>query len=130
MSKLFVGLVLLIALVGLVSAHEHLEKVPLAYGVFSKECFDKLSAKGLVEFLQDKDCLIFSASKAVGYVIVLGSLIVKLPQIMKILSKSSVEGINPISYYTETITYINTAAYAIHIGLQFSVYGENVFTTV
>ena len=74
--------------------------------------------------------MIFTASKAVGYVIVVGSLIAKLPQIVKILSKGSVKGINPISYYSETVSYINTAAYSIHIGLQFSVYGENVFTAV
>ena len=130
MSKLCLALAFVIACLGVVTAHEHLEKVPLKYGVFSQECFDKLSSKGVLDFVQDKDCIIFSLSKAVGYAIVAGSIGVKLPQIIKILSKSSVEGINPVSYYTETLTYINTAAYAIHIGLQFSVYGENVFTAV
>lgn len=46
---------------------------------------------------------------------------------MKILVNNSTKGINPISYYVETTAYIQTAAYSMHLGLQFSVYGENLF---
>ena len=41
----------------------------------------------------------------------------------------STKGINAISYYTETISYVQTAAYSVHLGLQFSVFGETLFIT-
>lgn len=94
-------------LLSAVSAHKHSDKQPLVYGVFSEECYAKLSTEnGLDSFLDDSACLKFTASKMVGYLIVLGAVIVKVPQIMKILVNNSTKGINPISYYVETTAYI------------------------
>ena len=56
--------------------------------------------------MNDATCLKFTASKLVGYLIVLGAVVVKVPQILKILVNCSTKGINPISYYVETTTYI------------------------
>ena len=117
-----------LTLLSAVSAHKHSDKQPLVYGVFNEECFAKLSTEnGVSAFLDDSACLKFTASKMVGYLIVLGAVVVKVPQIMKILVNNSTKGINPISYYVETTAYIQTAAYSMHLGLQFSVYGENLF---
>lgn len=97
----------LFTLLSAVQAHKHSEKQPLVYGVFNEECFAKLSSEdGVNQFLNDATCLKFTASKFVGYLIVLGAVVVKVPQILKILVNCSTKGINPISYYVETTTYI------------------------
>lgn len=44
-------------------------------------------------------------SKALGYLIILGSLIVKVPQIMKILNSNSVEGLSLEMFVLEIIGY-------------------------
>ena len=49
---------------------------------------------------------------------------------MKILSKGSVEGISAISYYTEIIGFVNTAAFSMHLNLPFLVYGETLIIIV
>jgi len=51
--------------------------------------------------ISDIDCLKFTISKGIGYAIVVGAGILKIPQIMKILKNSSVEGLNNYSYYIE-----------------------------
>lgn len=112
----------------LTSAHEHSEQTPLVYGLFKEECFTLLDQpKGLRLFIDDKECFKFTISKIVGYLIVLGSMIVKVPQIMKICLKCSAKGVSDLSYYVETIAYLQIAAYSMHLGLQFSTYGENWF---
>ena len=68
-------------------------------------------------------------SKAVGLAIVGGSAILKLPQIMKILSSGSVDGISSNGYYLETITFMNTAGFSMANNVPFSVYGESVIIT-
>jgi mannose-P-dolichol utilization defect protein 1 len=47
------------------------------------------------------ECLKFTISKGIGIAIVAGSSILKLPQIIKIVSGKSVEGLSSISYYIE-----------------------------
>lgn len=115
-----------ITLISAAFAHKHAEKQNLVYGIFSDSCYVKVNDG---TFLDDRDCLKFTLSKLVGYLIVLGAVIVKVPQIMKILIACSTKGINKFSYYTETITYVQTAAYSVHLGMQFSVYGETLFIT-
>ena len=77
MIKSFIAL---LTLCGLAYAHVHAEKQPLVYGVFNENCYAKLNqVKGLSLFLEDSDCVKFSLSKLVGYLIVLGAVIVKVP---------------------------------------------------
>ena len=94
----------------------------VVYGVFRQDCFESFT-KG--DF-GDTECVKFTFSKAIGFAIITGAFILKVPQIMKILSSGSVEGISPFSYYTETLNYVNTAALSMHLGLAFSVYGETL----
>ena len=114
------------ALQGVALAHKTAETHNLVYGVFKEECFAKLEAD-VSSFINDSDCVKFSISKLIGYVIILGAVIVKVPQIIKILANCSTKGINSYSYYVETTQYMQIAAYAMHLNLQFSVYGENLF---
>ena len=71
-------------------------------------------------------CVEFTALKAVSFAIIAGSFIFKIPQVMKIIKSNSVEGISAISYYTETMTFIHTSAYSIHLALPFMVFGESL----
>lgn len=76
------------------------------------------------------DCIKFTISKGIGLAIVMGSAILKLPQIIKILSNSSVEGISAMTYYLETICFMQTAGQAMAQGIPFSVYGESLIIMV
>jgi mannose-P-dolichol utilization defect protein 1 len=62
--------------------------------------------------------------------IVAGSAIVKVPQIFKIVSSQSAEGLSFSSYLMETISYAVTLAYNIRHDNPFSTYGETAFVTV
>ena len=63
-------------------------------------------------------------SKLIGYLIIAGATVFKLPQIMKIQNSGSVEGLSATSLYFETIGFINTLTYSKHLNLDLSVYGE------
>lgn len=77
MIKTFIAL---LSLISVVHAHKHAEKQTLIYGVFNEHCYAKLNQpEGLDLFFADRDCLKFTASKLVGYLIVLGAVIVKVP---------------------------------------------------
>ena len=47
------------------------------------------------------ECIKFTISKGIGFAIVAGSSILKVPQIIKIVSNKSVAGIASIGYYVE-----------------------------
>jgi len=96
------------------------------YGIFRHDCYDSFTR---LDF-NDSSCVSFTFSKVVGFLIVLGAFILKVPQIVKILKSGSVEGINAVSYYVETINLISTAGLSIHLGLDFWVYGETLVITV
>jgi len=96
------------------------------YGIFRHDCYDSFTR---LDFA-DSSCVSFTFSKVVGFLIVLGAFILKVPQILKILSSGSVEGISAFSYYIETINFISTAGLSIHLGLDFWVYGETLVITV
>ena len=72
-------------------------KPPMKFFIFREDCFEQYMK---YEF-KDMDCLKFTISKGIGFAIVVGSSIVKLPQIIKILQKSSVEGISQFTLYIE-----------------------------
>lgn len=69
----------------------------MKFYVFREDCLDKYLAYDF----QDMECHKFTISKLIGFAIVVGSGIVKLPQIIKILQKSSVEGISQFTLYIE-----------------------------
>lgn len=109
-------------------AHEHTDQLPTVYGFFKEDCFDLFfQPKGLRVFLGDKECLKFSISKAIEYAVVLSAIIVRIPQIMKLAINFRAKGLSPLAYYVETIAFMQTAAYSRHLGLPFSMYGENLF---
>ena len=95
------------------------------YGVFRSDCFSR------GEFLSNENkCLEYTALKVIGYSIIVASFMTKIPQIAKILKNGSVEGLSRLSAYTELIAYFSTVAYARHLGLGLSVYGETILMSV
>ncbi|XP_049850996.1 uncharacterized protein LOC126324531 [Schistocerca gregaria] len=76
------------------------------------------------------DGLFRMLSKLVGYGVVLGSSIVKLPQIFVIWKARSVAGISFAMFYLESLGYLVNFGYNYHLQLPFSTWGENLFLMV
>jgi mannose-P-dolichol utilization defect protein 1 len=95
--------------------------------VVGKKCYTSL-----VENLDinDVDCIKYSLSKGLGLGIVLGGSIMKIPQLMLIISARSVRGLSLSAYLLETLSYAITSAYSFRNDFPFSTYGENLFLTI
>ncbi|ELU12384.1 hypothetical protein CAPTEDRAFT_162655 [Capitella teleta] len=92
--------------------------------VISPQCFDKFFEE--FDFL-DGPCLKMTISKCLGYGIILGSLLVKVPQLVKILGAKSAEGISIISTTLELLAVVSTLCYSYSKNYPFSSYGDSVF---
>ena len=77
--------------------------------------------------LVDVDCLKLLISKLLGYAIITGALIVKLPQILKLISSGRADSIAPSMFVIENVGYTISCAYNSRMGYPFSTYGESVF---
>lgn len=80
--------------------------------------------------LSSEFCIRLAISKGLGLGIVAGGSIMKLPQILKIISNRSARGISLSMYVLEVIAYTISLAYAVRAKLPFSTYGENASLTV
>lgn len=80
--------------------------------------------------IQDTKCLKLAISKTLGIATVAGSSIVKLPQILKLLSSQSAAGISFLSYALETSSFLITLIYNARNGFPFSTYGETALIAV
>lgn len=80
--------------------------------------------------LSNVDCIKYTISKGLGLGIVVGGSIVKIPQILTILSSGSARGLSLMSYILETLSCIITFSYNVRHGNPFSTYGETAFLTV
>lgn len=98
------------------------EKHEMVFGVFRADCYTKFTGGDF----SDMECVKFSFSKIIGFAIISGSFILKLPQIIKIVKSGSVEGLGVMPVYIECFNFAITAATSIHLGLPFSVYGETL----
>ncbi|KAK7090023.1 hypothetical protein V1264_009882 [Littorina saxatilis] len=87
-------------------------------------CFDKLFVD--LDFM-NIPCLKVVISKCLGFGIILGSVIVKVPQIVKLLKAKSGEGISLISVSCELLAISATWSYGFASKFPFSSYGEAVF---
>lgn len=76
--------------------------------------------------LSDAACLRASASKLLGYAVVLGAGAVKLPQIAKLLSAKSAAGLSFTTYLVESFGYAYNLAYHARAGYPLSTYGDFV----
>lgn len=99
----------------------------LVFGVFTPACFDAFFTH---HDFANVACLKLVVSKALGYAIITGSLILKLPQILKILSAKDVTGLTPASFYMEVLLYLSSTIYNVLKGYPVSTWGENLVILV
>lgn len=76
------------------------------------------------------ECFSLAVSKLLGIGIVGASAVVKIPQLLKLLSSQSAEGLSFLSYLLETASFVITLAYNVRHGFPFSTYGETAFIAV
>ncbi|XP_039996281.1 mannose-P-dolichol utilization defect 1b isoform X2 [Xiphias gladius] len=77
--------------------------------------------------LLDVPCLKIILSKGLGIGIILGSVMVKLPQILKLMGAKSAEGLSFKSVLLELLAITGTMAYSIANKFPFSAWGEALF---
>ena len=75
---------------------------PILEGLIRKDCFEKFQQFDFA----DVECIKFTISKGIGLAIVVGAGILKIPQIIKILQASSVEGLSSLTLYIETTVFM------------------------
>ncbi|XP_051166761.1 mannose-P-dolichol utilization defect 1 protein homolog [Leptopilina boulardi] len=73
------------------------------------------------------ECFKQTLSKGLGILIILGSLLVKVPQIVKILNNKSAEGINPFSVILDLFAITAVVSYSFANKFPFSAWGDGVF---
>ncbi|KAI8085135.1 uncharacterized protein BX664DRAFT_338600 [Halteromyces radiatus] len=78
----------------------------------------------------DVTCIKYSISKGLGLGIVVGGSIVKIPQILTIVSHGSAQGVSLLSYLLEISASTTTLAYNIRQANPFSTFGEVLFVTL
>lgn len=99
----------------------------LVFGVLTPQCFEAFFTH---HDFANVACLKFVVSKTLGYLIIVGSLILKLPQILKILGAKDVTGLTPASFYMEVLLYASSTIYNVRRGYPVSTWGENVVILV
>lgn len=126
-SCLWIGLVL----VGVTSAQVEVEAAKkddgLIFGVISPQCLDLYMDK--YDFT-NIECFKLVVSKLLGYGIILGSMILKLPQILKIVNAKDVTGLNPTAFYMEVLVFTSSSVYNLLQNYPISAWGENVVILV
>ncbi|XP_028285538.1 mannose-P-dolichol utilization defect 1b [Parambassis ranga] len=75
-------------------------------------------------------CLKIVLSKVLGIGIILGSVMVKLPQILKLMGAKSAEGLSFNSVLLELLAVTGTMAYSVVNKFPFSAWGEALFLMV
>src|SRR5947209_5334888 len=75
--------------------------------------------------IRDIECVKLLISKGLGIGIVLFGSLIKIPQILKIITARSVEGLSFESVLLETVGYAIGLAYNTRQENPFSTYGEN-----
>ncbi|XP_059160381.1 mannose-P-dolichol utilization defect 1 protein-like [Physella acuta] len=95
--------------------------------IVPEDCFNEFFVK--LNFLHVQ-CLKILISKCLGYGIIAGSCIVKLPQIVKILQAKNGQGISLLSVSLELVAISASWAYGKGHQFPFSAYGEALFLAI
>ena len=75
----------------------------------------------------DTAALAALASKVLGYAVVAGASVLKVPQIAAVLRAGSAQGLSRTMFEAEIVGYTVVLAYSLHRGLSFNAFGEVVF---
>ncbi|KAI8427559.1 hypothetical protein MSG28_002066 [Choristoneura fumiferana] len=99
----------------------------LLLSILSEKCYKEYFDN--YNFL-DVPCFKSTLSKGLGIGIIAGSILVKVPQILKILSSKSAEGINVYGVYLELFAITSNFAYSYVMSFPFSAWGEGTFLAI
>ena len=99
------------------------EELPMRLFIFREDCYKLFFEK---HDFTNTACIKLTLSKFVGFGIIAGSSILKVPQIIKIVNAKSVEGISKSLFYLEIITLLHSSTYSIRQQIPFSIYGESL----
>lgn len=94
--------------------------------LFTPQCYEIIFENKIL----DAECIKPLVSKILGFGIIGGALLLKVPQIVAIISSGTVEGLSPMAFYTELPLSGTNVCYNILQGNPFSTYGEQVFISV
>ena len=92
--------------------------------VITPECYQSLIVEHHV--FSDIACVQMVISKVLGYAIILGSVILKLPQILKICAAKDVTGLSLTSFYLDVLIFESNTVYNYLMGYPISTWGENI----
>ncbi|KAH9526484.1 Mannose-P-dolichol utilization defect 1 protein [Dermatophagoides farinae] len=81
----------------------------------------------LREFIIEPECFKLIMIKSLGYGIIFGSTMVKLPQLLKLLSAKSGLGVSLSAVVLEILALTFSSSYAFANGFPFSAWGEALF---
>jgi mannose-P-dolichol utilization defect 1 len=105
----------------------YVQLIDLSKKLIGPSCTRQLLEKG---DWSNVACLKIAASKGLGLGIVLGSALVKLPQIYKIISAGNADGVSFLSQFLELIAASINAAYNFKASNPFTTYGEKLMISV
>ncbi|XP_037902961.1 mannose-P-dolichol utilization defect 1 protein homolog [Hermetia illucens] len=102
--------------------------VELMNGILSRVIGENCTERYLVDYdFFDGECFKVILSKGLGFGIIGGSLLVKVPQIVKILSNKSAEGINLFSVLLDLFAITCHVSYSFVNGFPFTAWGDGTF---
>jgi len=93
-------------------------------GLLNTECSASVAA------VLQSACLSLLLSKVLGYLIIAGAFIVKVPQIVKILRNKSAAGLSNSMFILELIILTISSVYGYTNKFPFSTYGETIIVAV
>jgi len=95
--------------------------------IFTPKCFDNY----FLDFnFTDGPCFKATLSKGLGIALILGSILVKVPQILKIIKHKSGEGINLYSVSLDLTAITIYMSYSFINGFPFSSWGDTFFLAI
>ncbi|XP_063708463.1 LOW QUALITY PROTEIN: mannose-P-dolichol utilization defect 1 protein homolog [Culicoides brevitarsis] len=95
--------------------------------ILSEQCYDKY----FVEFnMLDVECFKALLSKVLGIGLIAGSMLVKVPQIIKIWNAKSATGINIVSVLLDLVAITCHMAYSYVSGFPFTSWGDTSFLAI
>lgn len=101
-----------------------IKTVLLSLQLLDEKCFQTLVVD---QKYLDEPCLKLFVSRGLGTAIVAGSILVKFPQIVKILSNGDAAGLSFLGVLLELLAVTANGAYSFSQGFPFQAYGEAVF---
>ncbi len=104
--------------------------VDLGESIIGKQCYFELVKEADLGNPNSIPCIKLAISKVLGVGIVSMSSIIKLPQIMKIFSSGSVQGLSLVSFMLETFAHLITTAYNFRTNQPFGTFGETTFLSI